>query len=76
MIPFEQRDEVNRRMCKPGYGFLSIPYSKSGGKCVAGLSNSYGEGAAMPSSPDLATPDDAVKQERAKRSAPTTESVK
>ena len=63
-------------MCKPGYNWLSMPYSKNGGKCVAG---GYGFDrdkskpgkpdvpAPSPEQPAMPSPDTAVKQEKAAR---------
>ena len=67
-------------MCKPGYNWLDMPYSRNGGKCVAGGYNlgpikDRPNKPEKPADPPMPGPDDAVKQEKAARMS-TPKSVK
>ena len=78
MLPVSRQEKIDRIMCKPGYNWLDMPYSRNGGKCVAGGYNYKGSDPApkpKPEQPPLPNPNDAVKQEKAARVA-TPKSVK
>lgn len=69
-------------MCKPGYNYLSLPYTKKGGKCVAGGYNlgPIKDGPQQPEMPKpeqpaMPSPDTAVQQEKAARMS-TPKSIK
>ena len=79
MLPISRQEKIDRIMCKPGYNWLDLPYTKRGGKCVAG---GYGfdrdkkpENPGVPDQPEMPSPDQAVQQEKAMR-ASTPKAVK
>ena len=76
MLPISRQEAIDRIMCKPGYNWLDMPYSKNGGKCVAGGYNlgPIKDGPRQPEmpkpeQPEMPSPDAAVKQEKAMRTA-------
>ena len=53
MMKLSQQAEIDRRMCKPGYQWLEMPWTKRGGKCVGGYA---GDGAPDVDKPPTPTP--------------------